>query len=235
VTVDQVYQAASVLPLVPPGSTGSKGCVGEPVRSLLSGVTVFLDRDGTLNEDTGYVKSPEELRLLPGVVTALGRLKGAGARVIVLTNQSGIARGYFNFSDLEAIHSKLRQQLGEAGVELDGLYLCPHHPDDRCTCRKPARGMVERAVADFPIDLARSYVVGDSARDIELAKRIGAQAALVMTGPSGREALAELNERGIPPDYVAENLEQVVDWIMVRNGQQTSSVASGQNGPRQRV
>jgi histidinol phosphatase-like enzyme len=95
--------------------------------------------------------------------------------------------------------------------------------------------MVERAVADFPIDLARSYVVGDSARDIELAKRIGAQAALVMTGPSGREALAELNERGIPPDYVAENLEQVVDWIMVRNGQQTSSVASGQNGPRQRV
>jgi heptosyltransferase-2 len=235
VTVDQVYQAASVLPLVPPGSTGSKGRVGEPVRSLLSGVTVFLDRDGTLNEDTGYVKSPEELRLLPGVVTALGRLKGAGARVIVLTNQSGIARGYFNFSDLEAIHSKLRQQLGEAGVELDGLYLCPHHPDDRCTCRKPARGMVERAVADFPIDLARSYVVGDSARDIELAKRIGAQAALVMTGPSGREALAELNERGIPPDYVAENLEQVVDWIMVRNGQQTSSVASGQNGPRQRV
>jgi len=177
-------------------------------------VTVFLDRDGTLNVDTGYVKSPDDFTVLPGVGAALARLKQAGARLVVVTNQSGLGRGYFSSRDLEAIHSKLRLVLAEDGVTLDGLYFCPHHPDDHCNCRKPARGMIDRAHAELKVDLSRAYVIGDSVRDVELAKQVGAQSLLVMTGSSGAEALADLTVRDLPPDYVAEGLSQAVDWIV---------------------
>jgi heptosyltransferase-2 len=175
---------------------------------------VFLDRDGTLNEDTGYVKSPDDLTLLPGVGSALARLAQAGARLIVVTNQSGVGRGYFTCKDLEAIHAKLRLVLAEDGVTLDGLYSCPHHPDDRCNCRKPARVMIDRAVVELQVDLSRAYVIGDSSRDVELAKQVGAKSLLVMTGPQGAEALADLTARGLNPDHVADALPQAVAWII---------------------
>lgn len=216
VTVDQVYGAAlEHLPLAAPllaaEPAASKRSI-DPVS--LAGVTVFLDRDGTLNTDTGYVKSPEELTLLPGVGAALARLKQAGARLVVVTNQSGLGRGYFGGKDLEAIHSKLRLLLAEDKVTLDGLYFCPHHPDDRCNCRKPAPGMIDRAVAELKVDLGRAYVIGDSALDIELAKQVGAQSLLVLTGPSGRETLADLTDRGLSPDHVADALPQAAEWIL---------------------
>jgi heptosyltransferase II len=160
------------------------------------------------------VKSPDDFTVLPGVGAALARLKQAGARLVVVTNQSGLGRGYFTSKDLEAIHGKLRAILAEDGVTLDGLYFCPHHPDDRCNCRKPARGMIDRALAELQVDLSRAYVVGDSVRDVELAKLVGAQSLLVMTGPSGAEALADLTARDLPPDYVAEAMSQAVDWIV---------------------
>ena len=216
VTVEQVHGAAvRHLPLVAPPP------VSEPDASLpvlspasLAGVTVFLDRDGTLNIDSGYLKSPDDLTVLPGVGAALAKLKQAGARLIVVTNQSGVGRGYFTSKDLEAIHSKLRLVLAEDGVTLDGLYFCPHHPDDRCNCRKPARGMVDRALAELQVDLSRAYVVGDSARDVELARQVGAKGLLVMTGPSGAEALADLTARDLSPDHVADDLSQAVEWII---------------------
>ncbi len=216
VTVEQVHGAAvRHLPLMAPPP------VSEPDASIpalspasLAGVTVFLDRDGTLNIDSGYLKSPDDLTVLPGVGAALARLKQAGARLIVVTNQSGVGRGYFTSKDLEAIHSKLRLVLAEDGVTLDGLYFCPHHPDDRCNCRKPARGMVDRALAELQVDLSRAYVIGDSARDVELAKQVGAKGLLVMTGPSGAEALADLTARDLSPDHVADDLSQAVEWII---------------------
>jgi heptosyltransferase-2 len=216
VTVEQVHGAAvRHLPLVAPPP------VSEPEASIpvlspasLAGVTVFLDRDGTLNIDSGYLKSPDDLTVLPGVGAALAKLKQAGARLIVVTNQSGVGRGYFTSKDLEAIHSKLRLLLAEDGVTLDGLYFCPHHPDDRCNCRKPARGMVDRALAELHVDLSRAYVVGDSARDVELARQVGAKGLLVMTGPSGAEALADLTARDLSPDHVADDLSQAVEWII---------------------
>jgi heptosyltransferase-2 len=175
---------------------------------------VFLDRDGTLNKDTGYIKSPDELTVLPGVGAALARLKKAGARLVVVTNQSGLGRGYFTGKNLEAIHTRLRLLLAEDQVTLDGLYFCPHHPDDQCNCRKPAAGMIDRAVAELRVNLDRAYIIGDSARDIELAKQVGIQSLLVLTGPTGTEAMADLTLRGLPPDHVAEGLPQAVDWIL---------------------
>ncbi len=216
VTVEQVHAAAQQhLPLIAPPAEPARAfsqCGIDPPS--LTGVTVFLDRDGTLNKDTGYIKSPEELALLPGVGAALARLKQAGARLVIVTNQSGLGRGYFGGKDLEAIHSKLRLLLAEDKVTLDGLYFCPHHPDDRCNCRKPAPGMIDRAVAELKVDLGRAYVIGDSARDIELAKQVGAQSLLVLTGPSGTETLADLTDRGLAPDHVADALPQAVEWIL---------------------
>ena len=216
VTVEQVYDAVvQHLPLVaPPPAVDPAPPTPGLTSTSLAGVTVFLDRDGTLNVDTGYVKSPDDFTVLPGVGAALARLKQAGARLVVVTNQSGLGRGYFTSRDLEAIHSKLRLVLAEDGVTLDGLYFCPHHPDDHCNCRKPARGMIDRAHAELQVDLSRAYVIGDSVRDVELAKQVGARSLLVMTGPSGAEALADLTVRDLPPDYVAEGLSQAVDWIV---------------------
>ena len=216
VTVEQVYDAVvQHLPLVaPPPAVDPAPPTPGLTSTSLAGVTVFLDRDGTLNVDTCYVKSPDDFTVLPGVGAALARLKQAGARLVVVTNQSGLGRGYFSSRDLEAIHSKLRLVLAEDGVTLDGLYFCPHHPDDHCNCRKPARGMIDRAHAELKVDLSRAYVIGDSIRDVELAKQVGARSLLVMTGPSGAEALADLMARDLPPDYVAEELSQAVDWIV---------------------
>ncbi len=127
----------------------------------LKGVTIFLDRDGTINRDTGYVRTPDELQLFPGVVAALARANHAGARVVLVTNQSGIARGFLTLDALKAIHANLCARLEAGGGWLDAIYYCPHHPDDKCSCRKPQTGMVSQAVADLAIDLSQSYVVGD--------------------------------------------------------------------------
>jgi len=192
--------------------------------SPLKDVTIFLDRDGTLNEDAGCVKSPEELHILPGVPAALARLKQGGARLIVVTNQSGVGRGLISLQDLESIHAKLRDRLAEEGVVLDAIYFCPHHPNDDCVCRKPKRGMVDRATAELHVDLSRSYLVGDQARDMELAHRAGMKSILVTTGPSGLQPLEELHAEGLAPTMVLPSLSAGVDWIYedVAGGQRVS-------------
>mgnify|MGYP003333570688 FL=1 len=136
----------------------------------LKGVTIFLDRDGTLNPDPGYISSPDQFELFPGVAAALARLTRAGARLVVVTNQSGVGRGLFSSADLEAIHAKLRRLLQDAGVSLEAIYVCPHHPDERCACRKPETGMIDRAVRELRIDLSRSYLIGDHAKDMEIGR-----------------------------------------------------------------
>ncbi len=181
---------------------------------ILSGYTIFLDRDGTLNPDPGYIRSPDRFELFPGVAQALSRLKQAGARLIVVTNQSGVGRGFFSAGDLDGIHAKLRYLLGEAGVSLDAIYVCPHHPDDGCDCRKPNRGLIDRAVSEQRIDLTRSYLIGDHARDIELAKRVGSRGILVTTGAVLPEQVEGLTASGPVPDRVASSLAEAVDWLL---------------------
>lgn len=181
---------------------------------LLRGFTVFLDRDGTLNKDTGYVRSPEEVELLPGVGSALARLKRAGARLVIVTNQSGVARGIFTVADLEKVHARLQALLQAEGVVVDALYCCPHHPDDGCACRKPNTAMIERAARELGLDLSRAYVVGDQRRDVELAWRVQARSVLVTSGPTGMGALDELKREGIPPHHVAPSLTEAAEWII---------------------
>ena len=195
--------------------------------NILSGVTVFLDRDGTLNRDPGYIQSPDQFELFPGVAEALARLKQAGARIIVVTNQSGIARGFISAGDLDRVHAKLRQFLDAAGASLDAIYFCPHHPDEGCRCRKPETGMIDQAVRERQVDLSRSYFIGDHARDMQLAKRVGSRSVLVTTGVDEMQTRAELAAEGVVPDTVAASLGEAVEWIMAdaSNSRQPSAIS----------
>jgi heptosyltransferase-2 len=235
IPADRVYETA-VRQLG--GSSGSSGCSGlsgstgsnstnqtneinktnetnqRNQTNILSGVTIFLDRDGTLNPDPGYIRSPDQFELFPGVAGALARLKRAGAQLILVTNQSGIARGFLSAQDLERIHDKLRHLLNGAGASLDAVYFCPHHPDAACGCRKPETGMIEQAVRERQVDLARSYYIGDHARDMQLARRIGARSVLVTSGKDGAHTQAELAAQHLVPDAVQPALPEAVEWIL---------------------
>jgi len=221
VTADRVYAAAAgqVGRLRADGSLleetrADRSAPTSPSPMPLAGVTVFLDRDGTLNRDTGYVKTTEEFQLLPGVVEALVRLKQAGARLVVVTNQSGVARGLIGVEALKAIHARLLLSVEAAGGALDAIYFCPHHPDDDCLCRKPRPGMVEKAAADLGLDLSACYVVGDQSRDVELGRRIGARTVLLTAGPASQDVEATLKEEARRPDHVAAGLADAAAWIL---------------------
>lgn len=181
---------------------------------ILSGYTIFLDRDGTLNPDPGYINSPDQFELFPGVPEVLARLKRAGARLIVVTNQSGVARGFMTRDDLDAVHMKLKRLLDAAGASLDSIYFCPHHPDEGCDCRKPNRGMIDQAVREWGVDLKRSYLIGDHARDIELAKRVGASSVLVTTGVVSQQEAESLKGSEPVPDWIASSLAKAADWLL---------------------
>jgi heptosyltransferase II len=223
VTVDQVHEAAVKQVR---GLSGSSGLFGwnqinqtnetnqTNQTNILEGVTVFLDRDGTLNYDPGYLKVAADLKLLAGVGPALARLKQAGAKLVVVTNQSGVGRGMLTLKDLEAIHARLEGLLEQEGAALDAIYFCPHHPDDGCRCRKPNVGMVERAVSELQLDLRHSYLIGDHARDIQLANRVGAKAILLTAAPADAQALETLKTKQAMPDTMAKSMSEAVDWIL---------------------
>lgn len=176
--------------------------------------TVFLDRDGTLNQDIGYIKSPDEFRVFPFTGTAIQQLNKAGIRAIIATNQSGISRGYFSLVTLQAVHEKLRVELHKNGAWIDDIFYCPHHPDEQCYCRKPNPGMLEQASAKHNIDLTQSYVVGDKYIDFKLAQNVGAHSVLVKTGPFSEEALSIINENNDVLDFIGRDLSEAVDWIV---------------------
>src|SRR5580765_6868713 len=225
VTVDQVHEAATKQIAGLFGLSRLSGSSGSDEinqtnkinqtnqRNVLEGVTVFLDRDGTLNYDPGYLKVAAELKLLAGVGPALARLKGSGAKLIVVTNQSGVGRGMLTPKDLEAIHARLQGLLELEGAALDAIYFCPHHPDDGCRCRKPNVGMVERAVSELQLDLQRSYMIGDHARDIQFAHRVGAKAILLTPEPVDAQMLERFKVEQAMPDAMAKSMAEAVDWI----------------------
>ena len=153
---------------------------------------VILDRDGVINRDSDqYIKSPEEWVPIPGSLEAIARLNHAGFLVAVATNQSGLARGLFDLDTLNAMHAKMRAQLARAGGHIDGIFFCPHGPDDDCDCRKPNPGLYQRIGTRCAIDLRGVPIIGDSLRDLEAAERVGARPILVRTG-KGERTLSKL-------------------------------------------
>jgi D-glycero-D-manno-heptose 1,7-bisphosphate phosphatase len=170
---------------------------------------VLLDRDGTLNVERHYLSDPDQLELLPNVGAALARLRALGCGLVVVTNQSGIGRGYFDRDAVDRVHARLRELLAQFGVRLDGIYLCPHGPSEHCQCRKPLPGMVEQAVADFGFDPKDAFVIGDKEADINLGRAVGAKTILVRTGWG-----AETEKRSAcSPDVIVDDLGQAAAWI----------------------
>lgn len=178
---------------------------------------VLLDRDGTINVDVNYLSKPEDLALIPGAAAGLRKLKDHGFGLVVVTNQSGIARGYFSESDLSDIHARLVQILAEEGVFLDGIYVCPHGPEDGCDCRKPSLGMVQKAVGHLGFDPALAFMVGDKAADIKLGQAMGGRAVLVRTGYGADVASEyESGKRTPPPDAIVDDLAAAAGWILTK-------------------
>lgn len=174
---------------------------------------VLLDRDGVINEDSeAHIKSPAEWIPLPGSPEAIARLNRAGYQVWVVTNQSGLGRGYFTEEDLAAIHDKMRATLADAGAELAGIRVCPHAPDEGCACRKPAAGLVRAIEAELNQTLTDIPLVGDSLRDLECARAHGCRPVLVRTG-KGEDTLGE-RPAELAQVAVHDNLADFVDSLL---------------------
>jgi D-glycero-D-manno-heptose 1,7-bisphosphate phosphatase len=183
---------------------------------------VFLDRDGTINKDVGYPNSYDMVEIFSYSFKAVRKLNEAGFLTVIVTNQSGIGRGFIEEKNLHDIHRKMRLAFAKKKARLDGIYYCPHYersekPEYRqdCTCRKPNPGMAQQAVRDLNIDTKKSYMIGDKVEDILFGINIEATPILLLTG-FGRNSLPKLNEKRIVPAHVAETLIDAVDWILER-------------------
>jgi histidinol-phosphate phosphatase family protein len=180
---------------------------------LRQNVAVFLDRDGTLNEDRGYVTSPEQLVLFSGVPEALARLNQLGVQVILVTNQSAIGRGLMTTHDLQHIHQKLIDLLGGHEGRIDEVYVCPHRPDEGCACRKPQVAMIKQAAERFSLDLSQCFFVGDKCSDLEVAHKAGVTGVLVLSCVYSEAAVKARDNGEFPIAHVAQTFVDAVDWI----------------------
>jgi D-glycero-D-manno-heptose 1,7-bisphosphate phosphatase len=173
---------------------------------------VFLDRDGVINENReDYIKSVEELKILPGAVEALARLSKAGFRTVIISNQQGVGRGLITPESLDQINRKLLSEMAKGGASISGIYYCPHLKEEDCSCRKPKPGMLFKAADELGIDTKNSVFIGDTQGDIEAGRSAGCTTLLTLSGKTTPEQLPHLNPQ---PDLVVSDLSEAVTWIM---------------------
>ena len=187
----------------------------------MQNIGVFIDRDGTLSEEVGYINHLSRFHVYPWSAEAIRNLNLKGLKAIVVTNQAGVARGYFEESLIHEVHEKLRDELRQAGAYLDAIYYCPHHPSvgkppyqRECDCRKPKPGMLLRAANEFEIDMKRSFVIGDRYGDIELARNAGTQSIFVLSGYGLGEYEYQRQNWKVQPDWIAKNLLEAAEIIL---------------------
>jgi D-glycero-D-manno-heptose 1,7-bisphosphate phosphatase len=180
---------------------------------------IFLDRDGTLIEEVGYLDRPERVVLYPYAADAIRALNRAGLRIVMVTNQSGVARGFFTEALVEEVHRHIAALLARGGARIDAYYHCPHHPAGdvaayaiACDCRKPGRGLVDRAARDLGVDPARSFAIGDRWADVALARTVGGRGVLVRTGYGALEENRAPD--GLRADAVVNNLVEAASWVL---------------------
>ena len=178
---------------------------------------IFIDRDGVINRDPGgwtkysYVTKWDDFFFIDGSIEALRRLKDAGYRVCLISNQAGISRGYFTQRDLDLINKRMLEEVEREGGKIDELYYCPHHDSDNCECRKPKAGMIEKAIRSKEVDLKNTFIIGDSIRDVEAGRRMGMKTVLVLSGKTSPSAAKEWS---VQPDSIKKNLLEAVEWIL---------------------
>jgi len=224
ITVEEVVRTAEELlnetqpDGCPAGQLGEQSA-GRPAPARPA---AFLDRDGTIIEDLGYLGDPERIQFVPGAQEALRALRASGYRLIVVTNQAGVARGLITEADVRRVNQRLQELLADAGVALDAIYYCPHHPEagspeyrQACTSRKPGPGMIERARRDFALDLGRSVIIGDHSSDAEVARHFaGMRSIMVLTGHGSGQYEKVRTGEVPPPDHVAADLASAVAWFL---------------------
>lgn len=177
---------------------------------------IILDRDGVINFDSDqYIKSPDEWHPIPGSLEAIARLNRYGYRVLVATNQSGVARGLYDISVLDQIHEKLMRELAAVGGYVEEIFFCPHHPEDNCVCRKPKPGLIHQIQAKYPIDPVDTFFIGDSHADMEAAQSAGCIPLLVLTG-NGQRTLEKYPAFLIIPKFT--DLAEAVDYVISHQG-----------------
>ena len=172
---------------------------------------VFLDRDGTINRDVNYCRRIEDFKILPGVPEAIRLLNQHNFKVIIITNQSGISRGYFSKADLLHIHKYMRKELAKYNANIDAIYFCSHHPDEQCDCRKPKPKLILQAAAKYKIRLDLSYMVGDDIKDVITGRNAGCKTILLQKTPADHKIV-----NNISPYYIAPDLITAVSWILNR-------------------
>lgn len=175
---------------------------------------IILDRDGVINYDSDeYIKSPDEWHAIPGSLDAIAQLNRSGFRVLVATNQSGVARGYYDLETLDDIHEKFIRELAAVGGHIDEIFFCPHHPDEKCICRKPKPGMLYQIEEKYPIDFASTYFIGDSFVDVQAAQTVGCRPLLVLSG-KGQRSIEQYPELLTIPNF--QNLAEAVDYVIAK-------------------
>jgi D,D-heptose 1,7-bisphosphate phosphatase len=195
------------------------------MQELKKNTAIFLDRDGTINKEVGYLRNLDKLRIYRCAATAVKLINESGMKAVVITNQAGVARGYFGEDLVGKIHDRISTTFAQEGAFIDRFYYCPHHPTEGkgiyrriCTCRKPEAGMLLQAAEELDIDLVRSYLIGDTFRDIEAAARVGTRGILVKTGYGGKTNDPALNGSGkgsaVTPAHTAKDILAAVRWIM---------------------
>jgi D-glycero-D-manno-heptose 1,7-bisphosphate phosphatase len=186
-------------------------------------IAVFLDRDGVINEEVGYLDSLENLRIIPTAYAAIKLINESGMKSVVISNQAGVARGFFTEEFVNTVNQNIQESLTRRGAKIDKFYYCPHHPDGVndyrriCDCRKPGTGMLLQAERDLDIDLANSYFIGDRFRDMETAKKAGAKGILVRTGYGNDLLQDDGPDQATPeskPDFIAADILEAVRWIL---------------------
>lgn len=181
---------------------------------------IFLDRDGTLNYDYGYIKDPSEIKLFQEVETSLKLLKNYNFKLIIVSNQSGVARGFLSITQANLINKHLQEELSKFDVFIDEIYICPHYAEGKikryvkdCSCRKPKPGMLLKAKDKFSLDFSQSFLIGDKISDIGAGFNVGCKTVLVLTG-YGKEELERQEQWLYQPDYIANNLYSAASWII---------------------
>jgi D-glycero-D-manno-heptose 1,7-bisphosphate phosphatase len=181
---------------------------------------VFLDRDGTINVDSAdYIKSRSEFEFIPGSIQAIRDLTHNGYTVIIITNQSALARKLVSPEELDAMHAMMCCEVASAGGDITDIFFCPHLPDDGCECRKPAPGLIDQASQKYDIELADSIMVGDSAKDIACGRNAGCGKTVLVKSGLGRDVEKELMKKSIAADFVAQNLREAAGWILSGRGE----------------
>ncbi len=182
---------------------------------------VFLDRDGTVADEVGYINHISRFRLYPWSAEAIRKINAAGLAAVVVTNQAGVARGYFPEELIRQVNERMKRELAAAGARLDGVYYCPHHPEvgepsyrQRCACRKPQPGMLEQAARELDLSLAGSVVVSDRYQEVEMAHKLGLRGCLVLTGYGRGEREYQRQKWPRPPDWIADDLLEAVNQIL---------------------